>query len=90
MAAAAEHALQFAGVALVTAGLAWRIHAIRFRGQYFSPTVRIRDDHRLISQLPYHWSRHPSYLGALGAILRHALVLGAPVGALIVALVLVP
>jgi len=85
-----EGPLQVAGVVLVVSGLIWRIRSIRILGRFFSATVRIRNDHRLISQGPYHWSRHPSYLGALIAMIGHALVLGAPGSALGVAAVLIP
>lgn len=54
-------ALRWAGAVLALAGLvggAWVHHHL---GLNFSPYLRIRDTHRLITSGPYRWVRHPMY-----------------------------
>ena len=57
------------GVALVLLGSAIRIAAIRTLGQAFTASVRVEPDHRLVQHGLYRQLRHPSYLGALLALL---------------------
>ncbi len=57
------------GIALVLAGGAVRVAAIRTLGQAFTASVLITADHRLIRHGIYRRLRHPSYLGALLALL---------------------
>lgn len=71
-------ALELAGLGLMIGGLAFRIWSIRVLGRFFTATVRIRDDHRVVSDGPYRVVRHPSYLGALAAIVGAPLWLGVP------------
>jgi protein-S-isoprenylcysteine O-methyltransferase Ste14 len=56
------------GAALLAGGIAIRVWAIRTLGKHFTATVTLTDDHRLVRSGPYHWVRHPSYLGAFMAI----------------------
>ncbi len=62
-----------AGFCLLTGGIAIRVWAIRTLGKHFTATVTLTNDHQLVRSGPYHWVRHPSYLGAFMAIV------GAPV-----------
>jgi protein-S-isoprenylcysteine O-methyltransferase Ste14 len=55
------------GLALLIAGVAIRWNAIYTLGKYFTSTVVIKDDHRLIRIGPYKYLRHPAYAGALVA-----------------------
>jgi protein-S-isoprenylcysteine O-methyltransferase len=58
-----------AGIALFAAGVVLRWYAIIVLGRFFTVNVAIARDHRLIEQGPYRWVRHPSYTGALAALL---------------------
>ena len=55
------------GLSLLVAGVAIRWTAIHTLGKYFTSTVMIRDDHRLIRAGLYKHLRHPAYTGALVA-----------------------
>ena len=46
-----------------------RVAAIRTLGKAFTATVHVDADHRLVQQGLYRWLRHPSYLGALLALI---------------------
>ena len=56
-----------AGLALLLAGIAFRWAAIYTLGKYFTGTVLIRGDHRLVRTGLYKHLRHPAYTGALVA-----------------------
>ena len=49
------------GVALGIGALSLLAWADRELGKNFSMTLRIREDHTLITTGPYHWIRHPIY-----------------------------
>lgn len=53
------------GVALLIAGVMVRWSAIKTLGKYFTGTVLIKDDHRLVRSGLYKYLRHPAYTGAL-------------------------
>lgn len=57
--------LALGGIALMVAGLAIRWTAIYTLGRYFTRTVTIRSDHRIIRKGLYKTLRHPSYTGSL-------------------------
>src|SRR5215213_10014140 len=57
----------WAGLALLVAGVAVRWRAIHTLGKFFTLTVLIREDHRLLRTGIYRHVRHPSYAGALAA-----------------------
>lgn len=57
--------IQPAGIALLVIGIAIRWTSIRTLGKYFTGTIVIRDDHRLIRTGLYRFLRHPAYSGAL-------------------------
>lgn len=56
------------GNALVAAGLAFAIWARCHLAGYWSGTVTLKEDHRLIRTGPYGWVRHPIYTGILLAL----------------------
>jgi protein-S-isoprenylcysteine O-methyltransferase Ste14 len=64
------------GLALVflIVGTIIREWAIVLLGIFFSRTVKIEQGHRLITDGPYHWFRHPAYTGML--IMDTSIVLG--------------
>ena len=73
--AAPRYAYAFSGAAYVfglllfVAGIALRWWAIVHLGRFFTVNVAIAEDHRVVSDGPYRFVRHPSYAGALLAFL---------------------
>jgi protein-S-isoprenylcysteine O-methyltransferase Ste14 len=57
------------GLALVLLGSLIRVAAIHTLGKAFTATVQVDADHRLVQQGLYRHLRHPSYLGALLALI---------------------
>ena len=53
------------GVALVYAGLAFRLYAITVLGRYFTPSVAVVADQQVVEDGPYKFIRHPAYTGLL-------------------------
>ena len=64
-----------AGLALILSGVTIRVWAIRTLGAFFTATVQIMGEHRLVRKGPYRLVRHPSYLGAFMATLGCAILL---------------
>jgi protein-S-isoprenylcysteine O-methyltransferase Ste14 len=59
--------IALAGLGLLILGIIIRWTAIRDLGKYFTSTVRITENHRLIRTGMYEHLRHPAYTGALVA-----------------------
>jgi len=55
----------YAGIVLMLVGIVFRQWAIWVLGRFFSTSVRILSDHRIVTNGPYQFIRHPSYTGAL-------------------------
>jgi protein-S-isoprenylcysteine O-methyltransferase Ste14 len=55
-------------------GTVIREWSIVLLGRFFSRTVKIEQDHRLIVSGPFRWIRHPAYTGML--IMDTSIVLG--------------
>jgi len=53
------------GLTLLVTGIGIRFSAIQTLGKYFTSTVVIRNDHRLVRNGLYKHVRHPAYTGAL-------------------------
>lgn len=68
--------LLWTGAALVAAGLAFRVWAIRVLGRQFTVDVGIQPEHTLITAGPYRVLRHPSYTGALACFYGLGIGLG--------------
>jgi len=81
------------GIVLMVLGVLIRQWAIAVLGRFFSLTVEVASDHRVVDNGPYRWVRHPSYTGALltlfglglalqswGAILAIAVIFGIAYG----------
>ena len=64
------------GLGLIVAGMLLRMHCWRELGAFFTHTVTIADDHRVVDGGAYRLLRHPSYLGALLTLMGLGLVLG--------------
>jgi protein-S-isoprenylcysteine O-methyltransferase len=62
-----------AGCCLFVLGLALRWYSIIYLGRFFTTNVAITADHRVIDTGPYRFIRHPSYAGALLALLGFCL-----------------
>jgi protein-S-isoprenylcysteine O-methyltransferase len=52
------------GLALALSGLALRTWAFRTLGRHFTWHITVYDDHKVITDGPYRFVRHPSYTGA--------------------------
>ncbi len=63
------------GIGLILIGTGLRAYAIRVLGRYFVITVAVGSDQRVVEHGPYRLIRHPSYTGALLALLGIALAL---------------
>lgn len=63
------------GLFIILLGIGVRVWAINTLGKYFTATVTIQNEHRLVQQGPYQLVRHPSYLGAFLAFVGSAVVL---------------
>lgn len=63
------------GIALILVGTLLRGYAIRVLGRYFVITVAVTTDQQVVESGPYRLIRHPSYSGALLALLGVALAL---------------
>lgn len=64
------------GAVLAVAGLAFTCWARAVLGRYWSGTVALKADHKLIQSGPYRVVRHPLYTGLMTATLGTALSVG--------------
>jgi protein-S-isoprenylcysteine O-methyltransferase Ste14 len=71
------------GLFIITTGIIFRIWAIYTLGKHFTPTVQIKEDHQLIISGPYSVVRHPSYLGAMWAMVGTSVFLNSIIGIII-------
>ena len=55
----------YPGIFLMLLGVLVRQWSIAVLGRFFSLTVRVAEDHRVIDKGPYRLVRHPSYSGVL-------------------------
>ncbi len=75
------------GSAVTACGLLFSIWARRYLGKNWSQAVTIKENHELITGVPYALVRHPIYTGLLLAFVGSAVALGERRGLLAVALV---
>ncbi|HLE57015.1 MAG TPA: isoprenylcysteine carboxylmethyltransferase family protein [Rhodothermia bacterium] len=66
----------FAGLLVLISGSLLRRHCFRVLGTFFTGTVTIQAEHRVIDSGAYRWLRHPSYSAALLIVLGIGLSLG--------------
>ena len=64
------------GIALIWAGIALRLWAVRVLGRFFRITVVVQEEHELVETGPYSLLRHPSYTGTLLTLLGFGLCFG--------------
>ena len=62
---AGEPAIGWAGVVLAACGVAVRLWAVLKLRERYTRTLLIQDEHSIERGGPYHWVRHPGYLGSL-------------------------
>src|SRR5207245_10781324 len=55
----------YLGILLMFLGVLVRQYAIAILGRFFSLTVQIAEDHKVVEKGPYRLVRHPSYTGVL-------------------------
>jgi protein-S-isoprenylcysteine O-methyltransferase Ste14 len=55
----------FAGLVIMVAGIAFRLWAVGTLRSFFSYTVQIKKEHRVVQSGPYRFVRHPAYAGSL-------------------------
>jgi protein-S-isoprenylcysteine O-methyltransferase Ste14 len=68
--------LSWLGVPLTIAGHAFSIWARIHIGKYWSGTVALKKDHKIVDTGPYHLVRHPIYTGLLTSALGSAMAAG--------------
>jgi protein-S-isoprenylcysteine O-methyltransferase len=82
--------LGLAGDIMVITGLIFRWHAILYLGRWFTVNVAIAADQPLIDGGPYRFLRHPSYTGALMALIGLGLAIGNTVSLAVIVVLTVP
>lgn len=75
--------LSIIGLFIIATGIIFRIWAIYTLGKHFTATVQIKQDHQLITSGPYSIVRHPSYLGAMWAMVGTSVFLNSIIGIII-------
>ena len=65
------------GLIVMLLGIVLRVWSIRTLGKHFSSLVMMQNQHELIQAGPYKVIRHPSYTGAILAVIGSALILQA-------------
>jgi protein-S-isoprenylcysteine O-methyltransferase Ste14 len=73
-------AVTIAGFIMLWTGVLLRNYSIKILGKHFTATIQLQTDHRLITSGPYGIIRHPSYLGALLAMMGSAIFLNSLIG----------
>ena len=76
------------GTAVLVASLALAVWARRHLGPYWSGTITVKEEHRLIRSGPYSFVRHPIYTGLVGGMVGTAIALDELRGVLSVLLLL--
>jgi len=75
--------LFYPGIFLIVIGVLVRQWAILVLGRYFTVTVGVQKDQKVVDNGPYRFIRHPSYLGLFLIILGIGLALHSWVGILV-------
>jgi protein-S-isoprenylcysteine O-methyltransferase Ste14 len=82
--------VRWLGVVLYVAGGALRIWPVFVLGRRFSGLVAIQPGRELVTDGPYRFIRHPSYLGMIILMLGWALAFRSGPGLIVAALILPP
>ena len=73
------------GLLMMIGGILFRNWSIQTLGKFFTATVQIKDNQRIITSGPYGIVRHPSYLGAYVAIVGSTIFVESIIGFIIAA-----
>ncbi|MDB5193137.1 MAG: isoprenylcysteine carboxylmethyltransferase family protein [Segetibacter sp.] len=68
------------GAIMIIGGIVFRAWAVQTLGKYFTATVQIKSEHKLIDKGPYSVVRHPSYFGAFITIAGGGMLLNSLIG----------
>lgn len=79
-----------AGAALLAAGGLLSFRSLRLLERNYSRRVQIKPDHRLITEGPYAWIRHPLYTATFVMYLGAALMFGSVLGLVVLPVYVVP
>jgi len=60
-----HNSIQYLGLLISMLGICLREWAVLTLGKYFTVTISIQHNQKLIKNGPYHWLRHPSYTGSI-------------------------
>jgi protein-S-isoprenylcysteine O-methyltransferase Ste14 len=77
------------GILIEASGIGFAIWARYHLGQYWSGTITIKQEHKLIRTGPYRFVRHPIYTGITVGMIGTAIAVGEWRGVLAVALVII-
>ncbi len=78
------------GLALMAAGILIRTAAARTLGRYYSRTLLVREEHRVVSEGLYGRIRHPGYLGVITLFLGAGLSTGNWIALVLIAIMVIP
>jgi protein-S-isoprenylcysteine O-methyltransferase Ste14 len=74
---------QWAGLFISLGGLVLRVWALVKLGRFFSRTVQIESEHKIVTYGPYRWIRHPAYTGMILIYTGIVMCIGTWLGALL-------
>jgi protein-S-isoprenylcysteine O-methyltransferase Ste14 len=74
-----------AGIAIALGGIALRLWSVATLGSFFTTSVEVQADHRIVTRGPYAVLRHPSYTGLLLIVAGLTLALGSWLSCLVAA-----
>src|SRR5689334_6808218 len=72
---------QWLGLLLMVTGATFRQWALIHLGRFFSRTVQIESEHKVITTGPYQWIRHPTYTGMIAVYTGLSMAIGTWLGA---------
>ena len=68
------------GTILLYCGIALRVYSVWTLRKYFTVSVEIKTEHKIIKEGPYQYVRHPSYSGSILSLIGMQIGLRSPVG----------
>src|SRR3569833_2753206 len=68
--------LSWAGIAMIWAGMAFRLLVVLTLGAFFRTSVVVQEGHQLVTGGPCRWLRHPAYTGVIVTVTGLGLALG--------------
>jgi len=79
--------VQWIGMGITIIGLGLREWALIKLGRFFSRTIQIETEHKIIHDGPYKWIRHPAYTGMILIYAGFILSIGTWIGAIVTTLI---